>query len=167
MKNILFYLFAFLTIIGCSSKKDTYKFEKIIFHSSRCFGSCPVINLQVKNDKSILLSRTKNSAMSKLMDDTNKEETESFKGTLNDELYQQLITELAKTQDLNFDGPNCCDAPLKTLIVYQNGKRKEIETMFPPKEAQKLIGILYEISKLENLTKVTEKIDIETIKEYN
>lgn len=162
MKKTFFYLFTFVTFISCSSKKEVYNFEKIIFHSSRCFGSCPVINLQVNKDQSILLSRILNSTMPKLIADTHKEETEYLKGTLDNRLYQQLISELVKTQDLNFDGQNCCDAPLKTLIIYQNGKRKVIETMFPPEKADSLISTLYQISRLENLTKVTEKFEIET-----
>lgn len=167
MKKLFLCSFAFLILISCAPKNDTYNFEKIIFHSSRCFGSCPIINLQVNKDKSILLSRTKNETMSKIVTDINYNEFDYFKGTLSDKIYNQLISELVKTKDLKFDSQNCCDAPLKTMIIYQGGKRKEIETMFPPEEADNLISILYKISELENLTKVTEKFEIEIIEHHD
>ncbi len=164
MKNSFLYAFIFLILIGCNSKKGAYNFEKIIFHSSRCFGSCPIINLQVNSDKSILLSKTPSSTMKKASVSANNDELEYFKGTLSDNLFNKLTSELAKTQNVNFEGINCCDAPLKSMIIYQGGKRKEIETMFPPEESANLIATLYEISSLENLTKVSEKFEIETIK---
>jgi len=168
MKKTIFYALVFLTILGCSATKEVSTFEKIVFHSSRCFGSCPIINLQVNKDKSILLSKTAAPMKGKLSDNVSKEEEfHYFRGTLNSELYDQLISELNKIQELKFDGPNCCDAPMKTLIIYQGGKRKAVETMFPPEEAEGLISILYQISKLDNLTEVNEKFEIEKIEHQN
>jgi hypothetical protein len=160
--NLLLILIIFF--LSCSPKKETVNFEKIVFHTSPCFGNCTIINLQVNKDRSLLLSKKKNSIMPKLINPENsekKEEYEYFKGKINDMLYDQLLTELAKTDTVSFKGINCCDAPLKTIIAYYNGKRKYIETMFPPKEGENLISILYQISQTENLVKTTEKIEFE------
>jgi hypothetical protein len=163
MKTIFATLLAVL-LFSCSAQKDTVKFEKIIFHSSRCFGACPVIDLQVNKDKSLLLARISATRMSKVIngeDPGGKEETEYFKGTVSDSLYTELLAELAKTDTVSFKGHDCCDAPMKSIIAYYNGKRRSIKTMFPPKRGEKLINILYQISKSESLIKTTEKFEIE------
>ncbi|AWI26322.1 hypothetical protein HYN49_10650 [Flavobacterium pallidum] len=83
--------------------------------------------------------------------------TEYLEGTVNQNIFNQLLAELAKTDTVSFKGTNCCDAPLKTVIAYYNGKRKYFETMFPPQEGERLIAILYEISNSENLKATTKR----------
>lgn len=155
-----------LLLASCSAEKTPIDFEKIVFHTSPCFGNCPIINLQVNKDKSILLYKNKDIIKAKVGEgSTLNNETEYFKGTVSDELYKELLTEIAKTDTISYKGQNCCDAPLKTMISYYNGKRKYSETMFPPKEAEKLISILYEIAKSKNLAK-TEKFEIEDVEPH-
>lgn len=163
MKTTLTILLAVI-LFSCSSQKETVKFEKIIFHSSRCFGDCPVIHLQVNNDKSLLLSKLKSTRMAKVVGGKlpeRQEEYEYFKGEISDSYYNELLAALAKTDTVSFKGTNCCDAPMKSIIAYYNGKRKHIETMFPPKHGEELINILYKISKSEDLEQTTEKFEIE------
>ena len=159
-----FTIFLAIILFSCSSQKDTVKFEKVIFHSSRCFGDCPVIHLQVNKDKSLLLSKLKSTRMAKMVDgklSERQEEYEYFKGEISNALYNELLAALAKTDTVSFKGPNCCDAPMKSVIAYYNGKRRHIETMFPPKRGEELIDILYKISKSEDLERTTEKFEIE------
>lgn len=159
-----FLLLSTMLFLSCASKKESVNFEKITFHSSQCFGNCPVINLQVNKDKSLYLSKQENIRMRKVAGTENTEENkelEYFKGTVSEKLYSELLAELAKTDTVSFKGQNCCDAPLKTFTAYYNGKRKHVVTMFPPQEAENLISVLYKISKLGNLTKTTEKFEIE------
>lgn len=159
-KNIVLILT--LLFFSCAVKKEKINFEKIVFHTSHCFGDCPVINLQVNNDRSLLLSKLRKSSRSKMSSSDNlTEEYDYFKGQINEKLYDQLLEELVKTDTVSFKGQNCCDAPLKTIIAYYNGKRKYIKTMFPPKEGQNLISILYEVSKTENLVQTSDKIEFE------
>lgn len=163
MKTI-FTLILTTLLLSCSSKKDAVNFEKIVFHTSPCFGNCPIINMQVSKDKSVLLSRIENSRTPKVAASENTAglpQYEYFKGNVSNKLYNELLTELAKTDTVKFNGPNCCDAPMKSIIAYYNGKRRHIETMFPPKEAEKLIEILYQISKTEGLVKTTDRFEIE------
>jgi hypothetical protein len=163
MKTIFALLLTAL-LCSCSSQKDTVKFEKIIFHSSRCFGDCPVVHLQVSKDKSILLSKLKSTRMAKMVDgklSERQEEYEYYTGEISNSLYNELVTAIAKTDTVSFKGPNCCDAPMKSIIAYYNGKRRHIETMFPPEQGEELINVLYKISKSEDLEKTTEKFEIE------
>ncbi|WP_317048059.1 DUF6438 domain-containing protein [Flavobacterium sp. HTF] len=150
-----------LILLSCSSEKRPVDFEKIIFHTSPCFGNCPLLNLQVNKDKSMLFYKKK-SGFSPKMDSQKQDaqENEYYKGTVSDKLYNELLTEIAKTDTVSYKGQNCCDAPLKTIIAYYNGKRKYTQTMFPPEESKKLISVLYEICESKNLTKTT-KFEIE------
>lgn len=160
--KILSSILFLLLLASCSAEKTTVDFEKIIFHTSPCFGNCPIINLQVNKDKSVLLNINKRVGNQSGITDEKK----YYKGTISDKLYKQLLTEIANTDTISYKGQNCCDAPLKTMISYYNGKRKYSETMFPPEEAAKLISTLYEISESKNLTKTTE-FEIEDLKPEN
>ena len=159
--KVKFSALLFLFLLSCSSEKPPVDFEKIIFYTSPCFGNCPLLNLQVNKDKTMLFYKKKGSINPKLdPEKVDAQENEYYKGTVNDALFKKLLIEIAKTDTITYKGQNCCDAPLKTIIAYYNGKRKYTQTMFPPKEAEKLIAILYEISKSENLVK-TKKFEIE------
>lgn len=165
----VFIALIFTTIFfSCASQKNTINFEKVVYNSSRCFGDCPIIHLEVKKDKTLRLSKMKTLRMSKYSADDNsvkkieKEEFKFYKGKVNDELYNQLLTELAKTDTLILEGRNCCDAPMKTIIAYYNGKRKYIKTMFPPAQGENLFGIFRKISESENQVDTSEKFEFET-----
>lgn len=159
-----FILLLTALFFSCASKKNSINFEKITFHSSRCFGNCPILNLQVNKDKTLRLSKQEIFIRQKM---SNKEgfeaekDFEYFTGKISDTLYGELLTEIIRTDTISFKGQNCCDAPFKTITIYYNGKRKQIETMFPPQKGEKLISILYEITKSENLLRTTEKFEIE------
>ena len=152
-------------ILGCASQKNNMVFEKLVYNSSMCFGDCPVIHFQVNNDKTLLLSMMKISRMSRQAAgdySIEKEEFKYYKGKVSDDLYNQLLAELVTTDTVNLEGPNCCDASMKTMIAYYNGKRKYVKTMFPSAEGKNLFSILQKISESENLTETSEKIDFET-----
>ncbi|TDW51446.1 hypothetical protein EV144_101121 [Flavobacterium sp. 270] len=152
---------SFLLLISCASEKPPVDFEKIIFFTSPCFGNCPLLNLQVNKDKSILFYKKSGLINPKMYPEKmDAQENEYYKGTINDKLYNELLVEIAKTDTITYKGQNCCDAPIITMISYYNGKRKYNETMFPPEGAQKLIAILYKITESKDLVKTT-KFEIE------
>jgi hypothetical protein len=64
-----------------------------------------------------------------------------------------LITllQICDIDKLKFDGPDCCDLPIRTIIVYYNGKRKYLRAMFPPERAENLINYLYNICEYSKL----------------
>lgn len=139
-------------------------FEKIIFHTTECNGACAVYHLQVDADKSLKLFAEKVYKIDKsisLAYDSAK--TGYFTGMVNDTLFAYLEHELKtiELESLEFNGASCCDGSLITIIVYYNGKRKLLKSMFPPAKAHKLIGILYDICGKSTLTKKTGKFVIE------
>jgi hypothetical protein len=120
-----------------------FKLQKLIFHSSICYGTCPVIDLEIDSNRNISINR-----------EVYKEEYETdsilsgnFKGILDYDKYSHLTEQL---QSLNIDSLKfpkivCCDAPVITMIVYYNGKRKYVKSMLPPKATSGLISFLTEI----------------------
>lgn len=154
---------------NCAPKPNTTsspEFEKIIFHTSACFGDCPIYHLEIKNDKKVKLITEKSFRNSKLK--INEPETRIpnyMVGTVNDTTFNRLTTELNAVglESLEFDGATCCDRPLITIIVYYNGKRKLLQSMFPPEKANRLIEILYEVSKSAGYQKSNEVFTIEAV----
>ena len=55
MKKIFYLIIFAFFIVSCASKKNEGKFEKIIFHTSKCFGTCPEYHLELNQKKEIKL----------------------------------------------------------------------------------------------------------------
>ncbi|HMI06068.1 MAG TPA: hypothetical protein VK528_00875, partial [Flavobacterium sp.] len=58
-------------------------------------------------------------------------------------------------------GPDCCDGPVKTIIIYYNGKRKYLHAMFPPDHALPLIATLNGIYSTSKFVKSAQPFEIE------
>jgi hypothetical protein len=164
MRKLILILIFVLTQFGCGKKASEIKFEKIIYHSSGCFGTCPTYHLEVLNDKNIKLYAETVYSGSRFTE--RKEDVEKmgyFIGKLDNKTYEKLIKEIKAIdiENLTFDGANCCDASLKTIIIYYNGKRKYLQSMFPPRNAEKLISILREICNSSNVKRTNKKFNIE------
>ena len=140
-----------------------FNFSKLIFHTSTCFGSCPVIHLEISSDKSIKYSG--NYFKDENFNEIDSARSGNFKGQLADELYDELyeliiqskITELESGQNQIL----CCDGAIKTIILYHNDLRKYYQFMFEPKKLSELISFLYTMDQKVDLTKVEEKFTFE------
>ncbi|MEZ5056929.1 MAG: DUF6438 domain-containing protein [Saprospiraceae bacterium] len=116
------------------------RFEKLVFHASACYGECPPFKLEIDSNKHIKLFREK------FFTPNPEIQRDSlfygyFEGALDDNLYDELIFQIktCNLERLELNTRTCCDGPLQTLIVYFNGKRKYLKSMFPPAIADKLI----------------------------
>lgn len=144
-----------------SSGKKVFSFEKIIFHTTACYGFCPVYHLQLTQDKHIQLFTETAYTTGEWKKDTSK--TGYFIGYISDSVYTNLVNELSSIDldNLEFNNAQCCDGSVKTIIVYYNGKRKVLRSMFPPDKARKLISMLYTICSESSLPKTTRGFYIE------
>ena len=135
------------------------KLQKIIFHSSACFGSCPKIDLQLDSNLHLYVNRQFYKGKATPV----KEYSGSFTGTINSAEYQQLkdILKRADYNNLNFPDVTCCDGPIKTVIIYADGKRKYLKSMTPPAEANELINWLTSLGVRKNLATTAENKPIE------
>jgi len=166
----IFTLIVILSGCGESVKNQTdskSSFEKIIFHTTGCFGTCPTYHLQVDADKSLkLFAETVYRNEKRISTEQDTTKTGYFNGVVNDSTFA-LLNKALKTiglDTLEFDDATCCDGSVKTIIVYYEGKRKFLRSMFPPEKAARLISILYDICEKSSLTKTSKKFDIENEK---
>jgi len=153
-----------LTFWSCNQNDRTINLEKIIFHTSVCYGSCPTYHLQVDSNKRIKLFAEqvfKNDPHITFELDSSK--MGYFIGIVSDTTYNKLTNNLQNVglKTLEFDGANCCDASIKTIIIYYDKRRKYLQSMFPPEKANKLISTLYEICETSKLERTNEKFEIE------
>lgn len=153
--------FSILMFGGCR-QYEKVKLDKIIFHTTRCLGLCPAYHSQIDRNKTLLLHSEYVDNTPGINTDLNNPDTSRigyFTGQVSDRQYTELVNELENIglDDLQFDGVDCCDASTKTIIVYYNGKRKFLKSMFPPREADKLISLLRSICE-STKTQRTDKI---------
>ncbi|MCX6238147.1 MAG: DUF6438 domain-containing protein [Bacteroidia bacterium] len=151
-----------LTFIEQKFNKDrSISFEKIIYHTTSCFGSCPTIEIEIDNNRNVYLKGEFYKGDS--MDEIDIIKSGQFFGKLNDTLYKELINILqtCNLKTLTFPEKEGADAPVTTLIIYYNGQRKYLKSMFPPTIASKLIEFLYLVNERTDLTRTNEKRIIE------
>lgn len=151
-----------LTFIKQEFNKDrSISFEKIIYHTTSCFGSCPTIEIEIDNNRNVYLKGEFYKGDS--MDEIDIIKSGQFFGKLNDTLYKELINILqtCNLKTLTFPEKEGADAPVTTLIIYYNGQRKYLKSMFPPTIASKLIEFLYLVNERTDLTRTNEKRIIE------
>jgi hypothetical protein len=119
-------------------------FEKIVFHTTECFGTCSVFHLEIDSTKQ-LRQHTEILYRHSRQDTTGEG---YFTGKVPDSTYRKLIAAIqtSRLRNLQSDEMLCCDAPIITMILYANGTRKSFRSMFPPIVAQHLIHILYQIA---------------------
>ena len=132
---------------------------KIIFHSSRCNGMCPIIDLVIDSNRNIFVTREYYKTKSNI----DNRYSGQFSGSLNQSNYHKLIELLqnCNLDTLQFPDITCCDGPVTTIIVYYNGQRKYFKSMTPPKIAIDLISFLKTIGNDKKLIKTTETRAIE------
>lgn len=168
MTRIIIIAFAITTLLGCEHLDKKVKLEKIIFHTSMCLGTCPSFHLQVDNKKEVKLyaEQVYKNPQDSGSYGTDTTKTGYFLGILSDTTFNKLTNELCAIdlESLEFDGANCCDGSLITIIVYYNGRKKLLKSMFPPEKADKLIGILYDICEKSTLRRSSQKFEIENEK---
>ena len=129
------------------------QFEKIIFHSSSCYGNgCPEYHLQVDSVKYARLFASYVPSKKRGEKDTSK--TGYFVGMVSDTLYDKLTSIIHQIDfdSLTFKHVNVMDGVTFTIIIYYNGKRKSFWTAYPEENVSKLISVLYEICERNKLT---------------
>jgi hypothetical protein len=134
----------------------TIHFEKIVYHTTTCFGSCPEIDLEIDSNKRIYIHA------SYLMDSSsqiNEKRSGRFEGELRDSLYNELILSIqtCNLKTLEFSMVDEYDAPVRTIIIYFNGQRKYFKSNFPPNIANDLIDYLSGIRDRAKLDRTAEE----------
>jgi len=143
------------------NKDKSITFEKIIYHTTSCFGSCPTIDLEIDSNRNVYLKGQFYKGNS--MFEIDSVSSGQFIGRLNETLFTELIDiiQTCNMKTLVFPEIHGADGPVTTLIIYYNGQRKYLKSMFPPTIADKLIEFLYLVNTKVDLTRTDEKRTIE------
>jgi Domain of unknown function (DUF6438) len=160
---VLCFVFVFAQLAGRAQTGDggvkPLRVEKVIYHSSHCYGTCPAIDLEVDSNYDVALKLDVWGAKG----ETDKHLSGNFKGKIDPHTYFKLVAALVSSHyaDLKFPPIFCCDGIVTTIIVYANGSCVELSSMTPPKEADKLISFLGDLALRLKLPRTTEDIEIE------
>jgi hypothetical protein len=138
--------------------------EKIVFHTTRCFGTCGTYHLEIDNNASFKLHAEFIHSDYNWQGDTLRHGY--YKGKVPYTTYNAIIKALqtCNLPTLRMTNQECCDASLLTIIVYFNGgQRRYFKTMFYPVIAREMVRLLREFSReaIYYGTKTKEKIDFE------
>ena len=168
MKRCTFSVALIATVIlfSCKSQSagnakpaDGFKLSKLVYHVSRCNGSCPSIDLEIDSSKAVYVNREFYKTKSEL-DSAN---SGRFKGILTREQDSQLMEVLKKSNldSLEFAPVGITDVSETTIIIYYNGKRKYLTSARPPAAANDLITLLKSIGGDKGLQRTDEIKELE------
>lgn len=145
------------------TKHDPYtvepiKLEKIIYNTTFCYGSCPEYHLEIDSSLNAKLIVKINN-----WEDSDTSKSGYFKGKICKDRFRELedLIQSCNLRTLQFNNADCCDGSIITLIIYYNGRRKYLKSMFPPKIASKLINYLNGLCSSNEFERVDKKFDIE------
>ena len=146
------------TVSGNNTSPKT-ELEKLVYHSSRCFGTCPQIDLQIDSKRNIIVNRW----YSKALGEEDSTASGKFKGVLSREVYDQLLQVLRSSdyEHLKFPKVFCCDGVITTIIIYSAGKKTYLKSMTPPAAADQLITFLHQLGTDTKLTRTDEEFNME------
>lgn len=145
-------------------REKEFSVEKIIFHSAGCYGICPTYHLEIDSNRKLKLDAERVYAGNQkdlFALDSNK--MGYFTGIVPDSTYSKLLNQLNNLglDTFEVNGSNCCDGSFRTIIVYYNGKRKVLQSMFPPRKLAKVFTALNDICQDSALVRSQNKFDIE------
>jgi hypothetical protein len=137
-------------------------FEKIIYHTTMCLGTCPTYHLEIDSNKRARF-HAEQVFKREFEEDTAKQGY--FIGILSDHYYGQLLAAIQTCNLKALISPDlmALDAPTSTIIIYFNGQRKVVYTSMPPAILNRLIQTLYNICEKNNLPKTNEIFKLEEL----
>jgi hypothetical protein len=130
---------------------DTIWFEKIIFNSTTCYGSCPDMTLLVNNNGQVQFTGRKYAV-----------KQGSFNSSISPALLNGLI-EILKVCELDKIESNKqtnIDAPTYTLEIHYNGKIKYLKSCMLPFVTDNLLQYLLALPAKLKLEETNNNIDI-------
>lgn len=164
MKSIIIFSALVCSLSFCVGPKkiaqsNVTQFDSITFHTTRCFGSCPQVALFVDKYGNMRVNRQ--FFVGKGSPDT--AHSGNFAGKATPEQLTMLDSVLTATpfRTMKFRDVTCCDAPVRTIIIYSEGKRYYYKSMFPPDEAELLIARLREVGLKSKLARTESTLYFE------
>lgn len=148
-----------IILSSCSAQSKLKGFQKIVYHSSFCFGTCPRIDMNIDASRNIYVER-------QFFRGKGKEDTAGsgrFRGVLDKTTFNELMNMLVKSNYAEQKWPEvtCCDGVITTILIFDKKKRTYLKSMTPPDEARELIDLLKKIALETELQPAAEKMELE------
>jgi Domain of unknown function (DUF6438) len=149
----------FVLSSGKAQSDDSISLSNIIFHASRCNGTCPRLDLEIDSSKGLYIDRE----YFKSKGETDPRYSGQFKGTLTEQEYHKLIELLqdCNVKTLKFPASDLMDGVVITIIIYFNGQRKYLKSAEHPVNANGLLSFLTSLSDNKKLDRTNEIRNIE------
>jgi hypothetical protein len=137
----------------------TISFEKLIYHATRAWSG-PTISLEIDSNKSLYMHYTNNTGGA-----DSGMASGNYSAVLDDASYKELIYNLqhCNLRTMRFGNIEGADSPVVTLIVYFNGKRKYLKSMFPPRISNDLLAFIR--LRVQNFDKLIPTHEIRKIEQ--
>ena len=163
MKNFLLFL-TIIALISCKNEQPS--FDKIYYHTTTCFGTCPEYYIEINRDKTFkLFAKTVFKENTSYFDlEFDSLQMGYFKGKIDEKIYQKLDEQIKiiSSKDYKYDrNQMITDTPEITLIVQRGADKTCFQTFYPTENFQNnVINLLNSICETSQMEK-TEKFNIE------
>jgi hypothetical protein len=126
----------------------TLSFKKLVYHATQAWNG-PSVDMEIDSNKTLYMHYVNNSEGY-----DHGLASGNYSAVLDDASYKELIYNLqtCNLRKMKFRDIEGADSPVITLIVYFNGKRKYLKSMFPPRIASDLLTFIgYRLQKVTKL----------------
>jgi hypothetical protein len=152
IQSLFLTLLYFQSILVFAQKKADVEPDYLNYKSGICYGTCPIINCTIKNDRKVNIDRI----VFKKRDEIDTSKSGSFEGKLTDQEWKQLSMFLSSgslTKN-NFPRKDCCDNPMQTITIKRSMKISQFRSIFPQNKALPFIEFLQQVSLSYNYKKI-------------
>ena len=130
---------------------DSLKFEKIIFSTTECYGTCPVMAIEIDNNKNFKFIGEKNSIA-----------TGHYYGKIPDAEYEKLldILRLSQLDSIHCGTDRNIDLSTYSLEIHYNDRSRNFKTCMLPFVLDNLKEFLISLPKSLRLNAAAHKFEI-------
>jgi len=143
-------------------KDTTIFFQKIVFHTTGCYGACPIIDLEINKEREIYLNGTFFKDFS--MFDIDSTLSGQFKGVIDESLASRLtfLLQTCSLKNLKVNENLEPEMAVTSLIIYFNDEKRAFKFNTTPAILTELIDFLTLINQEVNLTRTNKRRVLET-----
>lgn len=163
LSGLAFCILTVLLLPFASSCQEKIGFEKLVAHSTPCFGiNCHAYHIEINADRSIRIYTDHAWSTEKAGED-DWSKMGYFTGVLPDSTYQAIVSQLPDVLQSSQDwGPELLyDVAYRELIIYHDDKRTAMASLQPPRTAYPILKLLSELAVNHQLDKTPDTFHLE------
>lgn len=143
-------------------KDPSIVFQKIVFHTTGCYGACPIIDLEINKEREIYLNGTFFKDFS--MFDIDSTLSGQFKGVIDESLLNRLtfLLQTCNLKTLKVNENLEPEMAVTSLIIYFNDEKRAFKFNTTPAILTELVDFLTLINQEVSLTRTNKRRVLET-----